>query len=81
MASSMEDRAAQYLREMSRFIADEFDEGVQPPTKSEPGKLARLSSMQFQELGTDVFDELIRRRSPAQGTHPSLAECLGPAAA
>ncbi|KAJ2792927.1 component of the polarisome, partial [Coemansia helicoidea] len=62
----MEDRASQYHREMSAFIMDEIDEGVPAPSKSEPGKLARLSSMQFQELATDVYDELKRRQSPVQ---------------
>ncbi|KAJ2807183.1 component of the polarisome [Coemansia guatemalensis] len=63
----MEDRASQYHREMSMFIMEEVDEGVTAPSKSEPGKLARLSSMQFQELATDVYDELKRRQSPVQG--------------
>ncbi|KAJ2082308.1 component of the polarisome [Coemansia sp. RSA 988] len=63
----MEDRASQYHREMSMFIMEEVDEGVTTPSKSEPGKLARLSSMQFQELATDVYDELKRRQSPVQG--------------
>ncbi|KAJ2717318.1 component of the polarisome [Coemansia spiralis] len=62
----MEDRATQYHREMSAFILDEIDEGVPAPSKTEPGKLARLSSMQFQELATDVYDELKRRQSPVQ---------------
>ncbi|PIA18747.1 hypothetical protein COEREDRAFT_85200 [Coemansia reversa NRRL 1564] len=63
----MEDRASQYHREMSMFIMEEVEEGVTAPSKSEPGKLARLSSMQFQELATDVYDELKRRQTPAQG--------------
>ncbi|KAJ2356803.1 component of the polarisome [Coemansia erecta] len=67
MDSSMEERASQYNREMSGFIVEEVDEGVTPPSKSEPGKLARLSATQFKELGTDVYDELIRRRIPDQG--------------
>ncbi|KAJ1728656.1 component of the polarisome [Coemansia biformis] len=62
----MEDRATQYHREMNAFIMEEIDEGVSTPSKSEPGKLARLSSMQFQELATDVYDELKRRQSPVQ---------------
>ncbi|KAJ2738839.1 component of the polarisome [Coemansia sp. Cherry 401B] len=67
METSMEERAAQYHREMSRFIVEEVEEGVAAPSKSEPGKLARLSPTQFKELGTDVYDELIRRRTPDQG--------------
>ncbi|KAJ1748600.1 component of the polarisome [Coemansia sp. RSA 989] len=63
----MEDRAVQYHREMSRFIMEEVDDGVQPPSNLEAGKLARLSLTQFKELGTDVYDELIRRTTPEQG--------------
>ncbi|KAJ2042936.1 hypothetical protein GGI08_007560, partial [Coemansia sp. S2] len=52
----MEATAAQYHREMSKFICDEIDQGAAMPSKSEPGKLSRLSPMQFQELATDVYD-------------------------
>ncbi|KAJ1800580.1 component of the polarisome [Coemansia sp. RSA 2399] len=61
----MEATAAQYHREMSKFIAEEIDQGAATLSKSEPGKLSRLSPMQFQELATDVFDELNRRRYEA----------------
>ncbi|KAJ2908202.1 component of the polarisome, partial [Coemansia aciculifera] len=61
----MEATAAQYHREMSNFIADEIDHGAAMPSKSEPGKLSRLSPMQFQELATDVYDELNRRKYDA----------------
>ncbi|KAJ2514559.1 hypothetical protein GGI11_004040, partial [Coemansia sp. RSA 2049] len=61
----MEATAAQYHREMSKFITDEIEQGAATLSKSEPGKLSRLSSMQFQELATDVFDELNRRRYEA----------------
>ncbi|KAJ1894136.1 component of the polarisome [Kickxella alabastrina] len=62
----MEVTAGQYHREMSKFILDEIDQGVSAPTKSELGKLSRLTPMQFQELATDVYDELKRRRSENQ---------------
>ncbi|KAJ2455037.1 component of the polarisome [Coemansia sp. RSA 2336] len=68
MESPMEDRAAQYHREMSRFILEEVDDGVPQPSNLEPGKLARLSLTQFKELGTDVYDELIRRTTPEQAS-------------
>ncbi|KAJ2476283.1 hypothetical protein GGH95_004950, partial [Coemansia sp. RSA 1836] len=61
----MEATAAQYHREMSNFISDEIDQGAAMPSKSEPGKLSRLSPMQFQELATDVYDELNRRKYDA----------------
>ncbi|KAJ1771220.1 component of the polarisome [Coemansia sp. RSA 1813] len=61
----METTAAQYHREMSKFIAEEIEQGAATLSKSEPGKLSRLSPMQFQELATDVFDELKRRRYEA----------------
>ncbi|KAJ1824747.1 component of the polarisome [Coemansia sp. RSA 2675] len=61
----MEATAAQYHREMSKFICDEIEQGAAMPSKSEPGKLSRLSPMQFQELATDVYDELNRRKYDA----------------
>ncbi|KAJ2548206.1 component of the polarisome [Coemansia sp. RSA 1933] len=61
----MEATAAQYHREMSKFIAEEIEQGAATLSRSEPGKLSRLSPMQFQELATDVFDELNRRRYEA----------------
>ncbi|KAJ2680831.1 component of the polarisome [Coemansia spiralis] len=64
----MEATAAQYHREMSKFIVDEIGQGIATPSKSEPGKLSRLSPMQFQELATDVYDELNRRRYEADAT-------------
>ncbi|KAJ2707324.1 component of the polarisome [Coemansia sp. IMI 203386] len=62
----MEATAGQYHREMTKFILDEIEQGAASPTKSELGKLSRLSPMQFQELATDVYDELKRRRSNNQ---------------
>ncbi|KAJ1814010.1 component of the polarisome, partial [Coemansia sp. RSA 2598] len=62
----MEATAGQYHREMTKFILDEIEQGAATPTKSELGKLSRLSPMQFQELATDVYDELKRRRSSNQ---------------
>ncbi|KAJ2787325.1 component of the polarisome [Coemansia interrupta] len=59
----MEATAGQYHREMSSFILDEIEKGIPAPAKFEPAKLSRLSPMQFQELATDVYDELKRRRA------------------
>ncbi|KAJ2002657.1 component of the polarisome [Coemansia thaxteri] len=61
----MEATAGQYHREMTNFIYDEIELGAAMPSKSEPGKLSRLSPMQFQELATDVYDELNRRKHDA----------------
>ncbi|KAJ2854731.1 component of the polarisome, partial [Coemansia erecta] len=62
----MEATAGQYHREMTKFILDEIEQSGAAPAKSELGKLGRLSPMQFQELATDVYDELKRRRSNNQ---------------
>lgn len=63
----MEATAAQYHREMSKFIYDAIQRGEATQSRSEPGKLSKLSPMQFQELATDVYDELNRRKYDAEG--------------
>ncbi|TDL20526.1 hypothetical protein BD410DRAFT_365996 [Rickenella mellea] len=42
---------------------------MRPPTQRE---LARLTTQQFQELSTDVYDELIRKNNNSENELPSL---------
>ncbi|KAI8324068.1 hypothetical protein GQ54DRAFT_82731 [Martensiomyces pterosporus] len=68
----MESTAAQFARLMSTFIENELNQGIISTSHVEPGKLARLSSLQFQELATDVYDELNRRMNEAHEGMPFL---------
>ncbi|ORX72183.1 hypothetical protein DL89DRAFT_255852 [Linderina pennispora] len=61
----MESTAGQFSRLMGIFIEQEIRHGVINMSHVEPGKLARLSQLQFQELATDVYDELNRRMNEA----------------
>lgn len=59
---------------LKRYLASSLrDEKGNPRPNRARDKLLRLSSVQFQELSTDVFDELLRRqqsgrRTPNEGT-------------
>lgn len=49
---------------LKRFLAATSKDGrAQPPPNKARDKLLRLSSVQFLELSTDVFDELLRRQA------------------
>ncbi|KAJ1943680.1 hypothetical protein FBU59_002835 [Linderina macrospora] len=61
----MESTAGQFSRLMGIFIEQEIRHGIINTSHVEPGKLARLSQLQFQELATDVYDELNRRMNEA----------------
>lgn len=57
---------------LKRYLASTSKDGrANPPPNKALDKLLRLSSVQFLELSTDVFDELIRRqavsRKPSKG--------------
>lgn len=58
------------------FLQGRDPNAKQPPNKARD-KLLRLSSVQFFELSTDVFDELIRRQSAARA--PQNAPSAPPA--
>ncbi|KAL9098482.1 MAG: hypothetical protein Q9163_005863 [Psora crenata] len=63
----MEDRLSQHYTILKRFLGQSLrDEKGNPKPNKARDKLLRLSSIQFQELSTDVYDELLRRQS-AQG--------------
>lgn len=63
----MEKRLSQHYASLKMFLAPSLrDEkgNPRPPTKRE--KLLQLSLIQFHELSTDVYDELLRRQSSAE---------------
>lgn len=60
----MEERLSQHYTILKRFLAQSLrDEKGNPRPNRARDKLLRLSAVQFQELSTDVFDELLRRQS------------------
>lgn len=60
----MEERLSQHYTILKRFLAQSLrDEKGNPRPNRARDKLLRLSPVQFQELSTDVFDELLRRQS------------------
>lgn len=60
----MEESLAQHYSILKRYLAQSFrdENGNSKPNKARD-KLLRLSPVQFQELSTDVYDELLRRQS------------------
>ena len=62
--STMEDSLAQHYIELKAFLdvtlREENNTGKQNRARD---KLLRLSAVQFQELSTDVYDELLRRKT------------------
>lgn len=69
----MEERLMQHYHILKRFLAQSLhDEKSSSKPNRARDKLLRLSSIQFQELSTDVYDELQRRQSlSAQQNGPS----------
>jgi hypothetical protein len=62
--SVMEDSLAQHYSVLRRFLAQTLREDALDGRQNRArAKLRRLSSVQFQELSTDVYDELLRRQS------------------
>ena len=60
----MEESLSQHYTVLKRFLAQSLrDEKGNPKPNKARDKLLRLSPVQFQELSTDVYDELIRRQS------------------
>lgn len=60
----MEESLAQHYSILKRYLAQSLrDEKGNPKPNKARDKLLRLSSVQFQELSTDVYDELLRRQS------------------
>lgn len=60
----MEESLAQHYAILKRYLAQSLrDEKGNPKPNRARDKLLRLSTAQFQELSTDVYDELLRRQS------------------
>lgn len=64
----MEESLAQHYNALRRFLGNPLanDRAAMKSNKARD-KLLRLSPTQFQELSTDVFDELVRRQQAAGG--------------
>ncbi|KAL8826735.1 MAG: hypothetical protein Q9191_003618 [Dirinaria sp. TL-2023a] len=62
----MEENLAQHYAILKRYLAQSLrdDKGIVKPNRARD-KLLRLSPVQFMELSTDVYDELLRRQSAA----------------
>ncbi|KAI4120857.1 MAG: hypothetical protein LQ338_006719 [Usnochroma carphineum] len=62
----MEEALSQHYAILKRYLAQSLrdDKGNAKPNRARD-KLLRLSPVQFQELSTDVYDELLRRQSAA----------------
>ncbi len=64
--SSSEDSLAEHYVALKRFLAPSLrEERANPRSNRAKDKLLRLSPVQFHELSTDVFDELLRRQTTA----------------
>ena len=64
---------------LKRYLASSLrDEKGNPRPNRARDKLLRLSSVQFQELSTDVFDELLRRQQSGRRTPNGNAPDGGP---
>ena len=60
----MEDRMSQHYLIFKRFLGQSLrdEKGELKPNRAQD-KLTKLSPVQFQELSTDIYDELLRRQS------------------
>ena len=59
-----EESLAEHYVSLKRFLAPSLrDERTNPRSNRAKDKLLRLSAVQFHELSTDVYDELLRRQS------------------
>ena len=78
----MEERLSQHYNVLKRFLAQSLrDEKGNPKPNRARDKLLRLSPVQFQELSTDVYDELLRRQSSSnqhRNGHNQVPEYLLP---
>ena len=66
-ALMMEEALSEHYMIVKRYLAPSLrDEKGNPKVPRARDKLLRLSAVQFQELSTDVYDELLRRQSSAR---------------
>ena len=62
----MEENLSQHYKILKRYLAESLrDDKANPKPNRARDKLLRLSPVQFMELSTDVYDELLRRQSAA----------------
>ncbi|KAI9883437.1 MAG: 5'-flap endonuclease [Watsoniomyces obsoletus] len=65
-SSSNEESLSEHYVALKRFLAPSLrEERANPRSNRAKDKLLRLSPVQFHELSTDVFDELLRRQTTA----------------
>lgn len=79
----MEDLLSQHYSTLKRFLqAPPRDDRASSRSTKARDKLLRLSPTQFQELSTDVYDELRRRQAamppPGRSPLPDVPPCLQP---
>ncbi|KAI9717878.1 MAG: hypothetical protein M1812_004405 [Candelaria pacifica] len=69
-AAMLEERLSEHYVVLRRYLAPSLrdEKGNTRPNRARD-KLLRLSAVQFQELSTDVFDELLRRQSAASAAN------------
>lgn len=78
----MEEALSEHYLILKRYLAPSLrDDKGNPKVPRARDKLLRLSAVQFQELSTDVYDELMRRQSSARqsklGAGPTPIEVPG----
>ncbi|KAF2095424.1 hypothetical protein NA57DRAFT_59434 [Rhizodiscina lignyota] len=66
----MEEALAEHYQTVKRYLAPYIREERGPPQNKARDKLLRLSVVQFQELSTDVYDELLRREDEKRSGDP-----------
>ena len=75
----MEESLTQHYHVLKRYLAQSLrDEKGNPKPNRARDKLLRLSPVQFQELSTDVYDELLRRESHPGQKPTEVPEFLVP---
>ena len=75
----MEESLGQHYGVLKRYLANTIrEDAAEGKPNRARDKLVRLSPIQFQELSTDVYDELIRRQTSQNGGGPSSPEFLPP---
>ncbi|KAL9544193.1 hypothetical protein MBANPS3_007742 [Mucor bainieri] len=81
-ASVQESSARTYFAELGRYLysllAKEAAEGVPNQRSAARQKLSRLNNLQFHELATDVYDELVRRNVDKHKSFLQLREEFHP---
>jgi hypothetical protein len=85
MDEQIEATLSEHYVALKRYLAQSLrDEKGNPKPNKARDKLLRLSAVQFQELSTDVFDELLRRQASSRqppvagGASPNVPPYLTP---